>query len=299
MSPIRSALRIMSCFGSNVETEVLLHVRTVCGNSDVVASLDLASKESFLTKKQADDLTLSSYRFNHDVIQNTVYAGIAQEERILMLKELVDTLASRTEQNRSDSILFIIADFIRRIGPENTNKSEDRQKYAQYNLLAGELAVPDYASSIIYFECGISFLDGNCWSNGESYKLSLNLYKNASLSCWVLGNTSLMKKRLDAVMSYAQCYDDKLDSMAVLINSLHMDGKSHDIVVDYAFEALEHLGETFPDKFDGSVIEKELLTVRYLLPSNLNSLPPMVDANKRRAMVSLSVFIMLIRVFIM
>jgi len=59
----------MSCFGSEVGINVLVHVNNVCGNTDIIAGLDWAVKE-LLIKKKAD----RTFSFVHDLIQSTVYS---------------------------------------------------------------------------------------------------------------------------------------------------------------------------------------------------------------------------------
>ena len=191
---VLSGLQVMSCFGSDISLEILFLVRNICGNSDITAGLDCATKE-LLIKKKLD----GSYSFVHDMIQQTLYQGIEYEEKLRMLKEIADTLIAVTIKGMSDTVLFIIVDLINRVGPKNTPGGEDRALYAHFNLSAGEksIKIPDYASAQTYLESGISFLNEGHWTH--AYSISLALFKNVSLSHWALGRTHLMKQRINEV----------------------------------------------------------------------------------------------------
>lgn len=217
---ILSGLQVMSCFGHELPSDVLVHVRDVCNNSDITAGLEYATKE-LLMKKNSN----GSYNFAHHVIQHTVHQGIDPQDRVQMLKEIADTLISRTTEARRDDVLFIIVDLINRVGAENTRDEEDRVMYAKFNLAAGEksIKIPDYASAIVYLEAGISFIDDSYatknrnlslellettsqahWALDDdywttNYDLSLGLFKNAAHAYWALGKTCLMTQRVNEV----------------------------------------------------------------------------------------------------
>ncbi|KAL7539994.1 hypothetical protein ACHAXR_009783 [Thalassiosira sp. AJA248-18] len=282
-----SGLQIMSCLGSEVSLEILLHLRNVCGNTDVIAGLDSATENLLIKKKP------TSYSFVHDMIQQTVYQGINQQTRVRMLKEIADTVIARTPDTRTDAVLFVIVDLVNRFGPENTSSREDRALYAQFNLSAGEKSrnIPDFASARLYLESGISFLDAGYWTH--HYSLSLALFKNAARVHWVLGKTNLMTNRINEVIGNAKCFEDKLDSMNVLIRSLTIDGTSIEKAFEHCFAVLEYLGEQFPKDLDGECIRSELVDtnakLQQLLPESLYKLPIMEDVQKKEAMKFLSI----------
>ena len=214
--------------------------------------------------------------------------GIEEVERIHILKEVANTLIVQAGEERSDCILFTIADLINSIGVANTPENEDRRRYAQYNLLAGKiaLAIPDFASALSFLKAGIAFLGEECWNDGSNYRLSLDLFNNAALAGWALGETHLMKNGLDEVMNNARCFEDKIDSMSVLIHWQVMTGVSNEMSLANILQVLAHLGETFPDAIDDCAVAEELDAVKQLLPATLNDLPAMKDTRLIKAMVS-------------
>jgi ATP-dependent RNA helicase DDX31/DBP7 len=206
---VLSALIIMSCLGSEVSSEVLQLVKSTPYNSNIFAALDVATSE-FLLKK--DDS--GSYSFVHDMIHQAVYQGVNPKGRSEMMKKLADSLIASTTNERSDAILFIIVDLIKRVGPDIVISVKDRVRYAELHLHAGEKSIktPDYASASVYLESGITFLDESRWTN--NYKLSLQLFNGAALVHWALGDTILMKRRIDEVCLWRLCVSQECQTIA-------------------------------------------------------------------------------------
>ena len=104
--------------------------------------LEHAATESLVEK------TKRSFRFSHDMIQQTVYNSIEQNARQNMLIELAEILLKKSAGGKDDAVLFIIAQFVNRVGPSFITSAEKRARYAGINLQAGERAsqVPDFNS---------------------------------------------------------------------------------------------------------------------------------------------------------
>ncbi|KAL7545824.1 hypothetical protein ACHAWF_009170 [Thalassiosira exigua] len=277
---VLTSLQVMSCF-CVLSRELLVHVKNnVCGASDIIAGLDPAAKE-LLVEKEAD----GSYHFVHDMVRQTVYRGIEKKERVIMLKELADTLIARTAGETMDTILFVIVDLINRVSPTNTPVAEDCVRYAKLLLLAGEKAkqTPDFPTAFEYFESGLSFLGDGLW--GDEYEVSLALCTNAATAGSFLGKTNLTKKRLSEVLSNARCYEDKLESMMVLIESLVVSGSVEE-ALKHALEVLQHLGEPISSDIDAKGMKTELLETHkcVLQMPSLGDLPSMKDLRKIKAM---------------
>ena len=128
---VRSALHVLSIFGSSVSMQVLSHVRDVCGHADIIAELDVAIREGLVEK------TGGACRFVHDMIQQSVHSGVDSNVRSSMLHEISETLLARTGEDPADNVLFIIVDLINRIGPGGAS-TVDHMRYASLNLMAGE-----------------------------------------------------------------------------------------------------------------------------------------------------------------
>ncbi|KAL7552818.1 hypothetical protein ACHAWF_016069 [Thalassiosira exigua] len=281
---VLASLQVMSCFYV-LSSDLLVYVKNnVCGVSDIVAGLDSAAKE-LLVKKKAD----GSYHFVHDMVRQTVYGGIEKKDRVIMLKELTDTLIARTVEGRRDSVLFVIVDLINRVRPTNTPIAEERVCYAKLLRLAGEKAIqtPDFPTAFEYFESGISFLGDGLW--GDEYELSLALCTKAAAAGCAIAKTHLVKQRLAEVFVNAKCYEDKLESKHLLIESLVVTGSLEE-ALKHSLEVLDYLGEPISNDFDDEAVRDELTNTRkcvHQIRPSLDNLPPMKDPQKIKAMIFL------------
>ncbi|KAL7552211.1 hypothetical protein ACHAWF_018095 [Thalassiosira exigua] len=277
---VLASLEVMSCF-CVLPGDLMAHVKNnVCGVPDLAAGLDSAETE-LLVKKKTD----GSYHFVHDMVRQTVYGGIEKKDREVMLKELADSLISRTVEGRRDFALFAIVDLINRVNPINTLNAEDRVRYANLLLLAGEKAIhtPDFPTAFEYFESGISFLGDGLW--GDEYELSLALCTKAATVGSFLGKTNLMKQHINEVLNNSRCYEDRLESMMVLIESLIMSACGEEALT-HSLEVLNYLGEPISNNFDNDSVKDELAETHKCVQQmlSLENLPPMKDPQKIRAM---------------
>ena len=101
-----------------------------------------------------------------------------------------------------------------------------------------------------------------------------------------------MMMRLNAVFNNAVCFDDQLDSLNVLLQSMSLDANNLSNAFEKSCWVLEQLGESFPSTIDNDSIVSDLLEVKHLLERQvqvsgaLSNLPPMVDPQKIKAMVN-------------
>ena len=144
----------------------------------------------------------------------------------------------------------------------------------------------DFGSACSYLEAGISFLGHDSWSS--NYNLSLHLFKNAALVQYAQGNTELMTERLNKVLNNARSFEDKLDSLNLVIHAETMDAGNVSKAFDKNFSVLRQLGETFPAELDNETIAKEVVETKALLeqyqPSTVSSIQPMSNPVKVAAM---------------
>ncbi len=155
-----SGLTMLSCFGSEVSLEVLNLVKNSYGSLDILQSLDCIAQAGLV--KRTDE----KYCFVHDMILHAART-IDENERMIMMKWLLQTLVMRTSENCDDAILFIIVDLISRIGPNRIHDAKSRMLYANLNLTAARKAIQaaDFASASACIECGISLLDVGHWEH--------------------------------------------------------------------------------------------------------------------------------------
>ena len=91
------------------------------------------------------------------------------------------------------------------------------------------------------------------------------------------------------VFNHAQRYEDKLDSMSVLIQSLTIAGKFQE-ALDNALNILSYLGEPLSMNLDKVAIHRELLDIQDCMQrismSSWDTMLAMKDPLKIKAMVS-------------
>ena len=152
-------LVMLSCFGSDVSFEVLALVKSFCGNSDIMNTLDSIAKARFVER------TDEKYRFVHDMILNAAQEALDENERINIMEELLQALLPHGYSD--DTVLYIVVDLIARVGADRVHDSETRLLYAQLNLTAAKKATntTDFASALTCVKCGISFLPADYWKN--------------------------------------------------------------------------------------------------------------------------------------
>ena len=215
---------------------------------------------------------------------------IKPTHRDRVFKALINSLLPGTSDAKVvGSNLFLIVDFINRIGQNGTMAAGVRTQYAELNLEAGIRAMDatDFVSAVKYLEAGLSFLDGDNWK--EHYQLSLQLFQNAALALSTTGNFDLMVKRTNTVFAEALCFEDKIDSYNILIKSLSLRSIRNE-TFEKGFFVLEQLGETFPSIVDRDVGVKEVLEVKASLQNisieSIADFPRMTDHLRLAGMVS-------------
>eukprot|EP00984_Skeletonema_dohrnii_P001498 scaffold481_cov102-Skeletonema_dohrnii-CCMP3373.AAC.3 len=154
-----SGLVILSCLGSDVSLEVLALVRSYCGNSDILNTLDCLAQARFVERSD------EKYRFVHDMILHAAQEAVDENEHMFIMKELLQALLPHGYSD--DTILFIVVDLISRVGANRVHDSETRLLYVQLNLTAAKKATntTDFASASSCVKCGISFLSVGHWED--------------------------------------------------------------------------------------------------------------------------------------
>jgi len=139
----------------------------------------------------------------------------------------------------------------------------------------------------MYLESGIAFLDDDYWT--DSYNLALHLFKNSAFVQCAQGNMDLMKERLDEVLENARCFEDKLDTLNLMIHSSTIMASGVGQAFEQSFSVLEQLGESFPTSPDNKTIANELFNAKNQLeqyrPSAVSKLQPINNLQKAKAMV--------------
>ena len=129
-----------------------------------------------------------------------------------------NSLVNGTENN--SSLFFTSVNQINKGGPSAIHYLEHRSKFAVLNLKAGKLSIvlSDYTTAMKFFEHGISYLGGDCWT--AEYKLSLGLYDAVVEAASVLGKTESVTRYTNEVVNNAHSFDDRLHCKYLIIYPL-------------------------------------------------------------------------------
>jgi predicted ATPase len=138
------------------------------------------------------------------------------------------------------SLIGIACDEINSAGPEATKDEDQRRKFAEWNLSAGQdiSLQSDFASALYYFSQGIEFLGKDCWVLDP--KLCLELHTGAVFASFALGEEH------DVVARYAQyvidhaSFEDAIEVRQVILRSLTHSGK-HEECTSKGLEILRRL----------------------------------------------------------
>ena len=233
-------LQILSCFGSQIDQQVLKFVAGYDGEAsvDMNAAIKASLKEGII--EQAAQLI----SFSHDMLQQASLSSINDDALVPLLRKLVAALIKNASGvGQLDSVLYVIVDLINRIGSEATSSHKERALFAELNLRAGTKAldVPDFAGAAMYAESGITFLSDDNWDT--QYSLSLSLYDTAVASHFssLKGNRDKLMDRIEEVFEHAKDFPDKFATHLVWIKVLAM--KDVPRAVEECLKALERLGE--------------------------------------------------------
>lgn len=138
-----------------------------------------ANQSEHLNEKQdrEQDINLT-YCFLHDRVQQAAYSLIPDNQKQATHLKIGRLLLRNASQVEQEERTFDIVNHLN-AGIELITSLEERQQFAELNLLAGQKARSStaYAAAVKYFRTGISLLTIEGWQN--QYPLTLALYKSA------------------------------------------------------------------------------------------------------------------------
>ena len=211
---VLDALRVLSCLGSKVDDTTIKRLYTSPGSQrDFIACLDHAVNEHILDKSQ------NGYNFVHDMLKQATYETMSEEDRgkeHLSIGMYAITNAS-TDTDKSNALTLFIADQINAANAHGVTEDSLHIEFAELNLKAGKksIDISDFQSALSYMMAGISFLHG--WKGGKNYNLSLQLFQNLILACYVNREIDLMQQYLELLFKNAASFEDKLPGFLVMI----------------------------------------------------------------------------------
>ena len=284
-------VQILSCFGFQVDRQILDSVVNYDGNDsvDMNAALQVAVSEGLV--ERAGHLI----SFTHDMILKAAIDSICEDDLVSLLRKLITVLIKESSATGSlDSVLFVAVDLINRIGSESTTVSKERELFAGLNLRASTaaIAVPDFAGAARYAEHGISFLSDSCWET--QYDLCIRLYEASVLSLFpsLTGDRSKLMQRIRDVFEHARDFSDRFKTHIVWVQILC--GTDLSRAMEECLNALEQLGEPFDlEHVDHRRVCSELVKQKDQVvdPSQFVLMERLSDGNKVRAMKVMSLLL--------
>ena len=236
---ILSGLKVLSCFGSHVDFNVL----DVVKNYDAIAGPRMIPALYAARKEGLIDIAGPTFTFSHNLIQQAAFDLIPTTDRIPLLQKLASCLITQCMDVRgSDSFLFVAVDLVNRIGRDAVSNNPGQSRlFAELNLKAGKksMAVTDFASARTYLNSGISFLQGDYWI--DQYELSLGLFENLALANYSDGRYDQVVTQVNKVLENARSFEDKFKSYCVFINVLAIE--SIERAEEKIVYLLKYLGE--------------------------------------------------------
>jgi PAS domain S-box-containing protein len=167
----KAALQQLACLG-NVASTAMLATILECSEDRVHTALGTAVRED-LVERMGD-----TYRFVHDRVQESAYASIPAGDRAAAHLRIGWLLVARTPPEQQDEAIFEILNQLNR-GLASLASSADREKLAEFNLMAGRRAAASTAfdAALKYFATGRDLLSEDCWERRPRLIFELELHR--------------------------------------------------------------------------------------------------------------------------
>ena len=277
-SNILRVLQQLACLGNTVEVTQL---RLVYNDwEEMHALLQEAVRTGLVVSSQR------AYRFLHDRIQEAAYSSIPEHLRGAEHLRIGRLLAARTSPEEIDDKIFEIVSQLNR-GSHLMAALEDRQRTAEFNLIAGRRAKTAiaFASAVSYLAAGRVLLTEDSWE--QQYRLIFDLELNRAECEFMTGEVSKAEQRLAMLSPRAANFTDLaavIDIQAKLYTHV---GKTSDAVA-ICLESLRRVGVLLSPHPTDEDVRREYERMRQQIGArniaSLIDMPRMNDAKWRKVM---------------
>jgi predicted ATPase len=221
----------------------------------------------------------NAYTFVHDRVQEASYALISPNERAAVHLRIGRLLVSRTLPDELENNIFEIVSQLNR-GAELIDSPQERERFAQFNLVAGKRAIEStaYASALKYFAAGRQLLAADSWE--RQYALTFEIEFHRAECEFLTGDLTAAEARLLLLSQHAR---DLTDSAAVarLQTELYGALDRSDRAVVVGLDYLKRIGIDLPPHPTDDALRQEYERVLQQLGNRpieaLLDLPPMTD----------------------
>jgi PAS domain S-box-containing protein len=275
----QKALKQLACFGNSAEITALMRVR---GGSEEGMHSDFwdAVHRGFVLRLGR------SYKFLHDRVQEATYALIPENERVATHLQIGRLLLSRVASEELEEKIFEIVNQLNR-GTELIASSEERERLAELNLIAGKRAKASmaHASALKYLGMGRTLLAED--SRGRQMELTFMIEFHRAECEFVIGNLAAAEERLSMLSRYTRDLTD-LAAVTCLRLDLYTTLDRSDRAVEVCLEYLRRLGIVWsPHPTEKEVLQEYERMWRQLGNRPIEALidlPPMTDPGWRATM---------------
>jgi predicted ATPase/signal transduction histidine kinase/tRNA A-37 threonylcarbamoyl transferase component Bud32 len=232
------------------------------------------------------DSVSCSYKFLHDLIQQTAYSLISETDKKQVHLKIGQLLLESTLPDLLEDKIFDIVNQLN-IGIELITEQEKKDELAQLNLVAGKKAKSSvaYEPALKYLNIGRGLLGRDSWL--QTYELTLALYGLTAEAAYLNGDFEQMETLAEVVLQEAKTTLDKLKAYEVKIQACTVQNKLLE-AIKTALDVLQQLGVKLPKNPRQKDILVERLRTRLALlgkqPSDLINLPEMTNPYKLAAM---------------
>jgi predicted ATPase len=285
---IQDALKLISCFGTQVSTDIVRKLTSSSNNlGDVITHLDQASEESILEHND------QVYKFAHDMLQQATYELMSPDQRGAYHFSIgLQLMPSISNEGSFDSLIFTVVDQINNAKSYGVTDDSMNISFAKMNLQAGKrsMEVSDFVSALQYVVFGISFLPDAKWAS-STYELSLDLHEAAALACFVNVDNVYLERYLEAIFENAARFEDKIKAYYIMAQNLASLGRLKE-AMSTVFFVLSELDEEVPDSVSAADVQRTMLSTKQMLDGyskeDIVSLPRLKDEKKQWAVKLMS-----------
>ena len=281
---IQDALKLISCFGTQVSKDIVSKLRSSSENSDdaITTFLEQAREEHIL------DHNDQVYKFAHDMLQQSAYDLMSPEEKGAYHFNIGLRLMSSVSTEASyDALIFTVIDQINNAKRYGVTEASMNISCAKMNLQAGKrsMELSDFVSAWQYVVYGISFLPEAKWES-STYELTLSLHEAGALACFVNVDSTNLQINLGEIFENAVRLEDKIKAYYILAQNLASLNRLKEAMTTVLF-VLNELGEDFPEEVSPEDVQTAMISTQRLLDGyskeDIVGVPRLKDEKKQWA----------------
>jgi predicted ATPase len=197
----QTALKIASCFGTSISSDVVSSMSAVADYSFFGRELECAYSEGFMER----DVSSGGYKFAHDKVAEAAYGQMKEEDRNRLHYEIGLVLRNSCGGLASDNKLFLCVDQLNR-GQGMINGSEEVLQVVQVNHSAASMALKacNFTAALRYAKTALKLIEQD--NEFASSKSILSVMASAAYAC---GHFEEASSAIDTILLDEASLDEK------------------------------------------------------------------------------------------